>query len=307
MRGLLVFATALAAGALAYFAFLAVYMRVVYRRGMTTVERAQAEREEFLAAEAKGGAAPIERLGALLRQRGYAGDPVPVVAAGTVVYLALATVCRMLGATPLIGVLIAAPLSAGTATTLLRVLETRRRRRFNEQLITALFALASHLETGAGVQRAFDLTIPSLEEPLRTELANALAAGAATDLGEALDELRERWPSRALDVTTASYRLHLETGGALAPVFRSAAELLRADFAISQEASAEISQTRGEFFLVIGIIGAICVGLVAGSDDSIRSALVSPVGLVTVGAFGAWAAFGVKRAMNLFNTIKGGL
>lgn len=305
MNTLILIVTALAVGAASYFGFLAVYLRRQYNRGMTAIEKAQAEREEFQRRE-QLGATYDERLRNELRRRGYTGEPLPVVVGGALVYLLIIAIGRGLDIPVVVSVLAAVPASIAAALFGLRNLNTRRNRLFNRQFVSALSLLAAQLETGAGLPRAIENVTPSLDEPLRSEFMAVSAAGAATDITVPLEELRKKYPSRALDMTVSAVRLSATTGGSLAPVLREAANLLRDEFALAEEAVAEISQVRGEFFLIVGIILFIVLSIVSGADSEMRDGLFSPVGIIflTIGA--ANFAWGIKRALSYFSDAKGG-
>lgn len=308
MNLLLITAAAVAGGAVFYFVMMALISSSIYRKGMTRTERAQAEVDETLTRRDRGSWQARGRR--WLVERGLDGDPVTYLVLGGTVYVFLVAALRVVGLPAIGGVLLGVPAGAATAAIAVRILNNRRRRLFNTQLIALLRSVASYVEGGAGLDAAMRLAVASADDPLRGAFERALnqaqTTGEADALPNAIAAIEQQYPSRALQLLVTALRLNVRSGGAtLAPVLREAAAILTRDFELQSEAQAEVSQAKGEFFGIVAVIGFICVTLFTGSDDSTRDALLSPIGLLLI-VFGVVNfGIGIYRAMRLFAKTRG--
>lgn len=273
-------------------------------RNLSQIEVKRAELEEARAREEK--TTPIERLRAYLRKQGWEGDLFPFVAAMGFLYLLLLVVLRVVNVPYEIGALLALPGSAGVAWTVAAAAARQRRRRFNYQLTELLELVASQIESGNGAQKALQTVVPNMQEPLRTEMNKVLDAQVASkDLIGSMRELADRYPSRAMSMFIAALEIDRAEGQAIGPALHQSAELLKRDFALAAEAGAEISQTRGEFFAVIGIMGGISVYMIFSGDETSRAAYTSFAGLAIVAVGFANVLVGVWRFLRLLNNARG--
>jgi len=94
-------------------------------------------------------------------------------------------------------------------------------------------------------------------------------------------------------------------GHAIGPALHQSASLLKKDFALAAEAKAEIAQTRGEFFVVLGIMAAIAAYSIGSADENTSQIYTSFMGLVALGVALANAGFGVLRFLRLLKTARG--
>jgi len=298
---LLLIATAIALGAFIYLAFMAVALRGHYRT-LTVVERTEAERSEADRQHLKGLG---PRLTATLTRRGYEGDPLAPLVLGGFGYLLIITVLRLLGVAPVPAVLAALVTSCVVALAGLRTVTMRRRHLFDAQLVEALSALAGRLEAGSSVSQAFAEIIPNLRNPLRDELIRARDRSVSMPLADALDEVRSRYPSRAFTMLVKAIQLADTQGARIAPTLREAAAILTREQELQAEAVAEISQAKGEFFGIVGIIAGITVFVVFAGDENMRTQLRSPLGLVFLVGGIANFGLGIRRSLRIFARAKG--
>lgn len=275
-------------------------------RHMTTIEKANSRIDEARRKEERP--ANKDRVRLYLVKRGYKGDMTPFFAAVTFGYIVIALAFRLVGASDLVGLLVALPVAFLGTMWGLTMLVVRRKRVFNQQLMQALTLIAAQVEAGNGAQRAIEQVIPSLQDPIRSELSAAMDATVASkDIVKAMKDLEERYPSRAFSMFIAALEIDQAKGGRLEPALRQAASTLQRDFELSQEAVAEISQTRSEFFAVIGIIGLICFSMFVGGGETTQAAYFTPVGLIAVGIGLLNFGLGIWRATRIFNNAKGGI
>lgn len=275
-------------------------------RNMTAIERANAQIEE--AKRKENRPKPKDRLRRELTARGYTGDLTPVLAGMTFLYLVLVLALRMIGLPDLVGVLVALPLSVAAAVFGLNTMVTRRRRKFNQQLLQALTLLAAQVEAGNGAQRAIEQIIPSLQDPLRSELSAAMDATVASkDLVASMRDLEARYSSRAFQMFIAALEIDQAKGGRLEPALRQAAATLQRDFDLSKEAVSEISQTKMEFVSIVGIISVITVTMVLSGGDSSVEAFTNPFGIIVSTVALANFGLGIYRSLKIFGKARGDL
>lgn len=303
MNQLLTFVAALAAGAAAYFVIMTLLLRRMYKQGMTFTERSIAETTERQRRDGRRN--PLERLDTFLHQRGYGVEPVPVLILGGLTYLIITGVVRGFGLPVLLAVVVGVPAAASVGLGVVRAADSRRYRAFNAQLVSALALVASQLESGNSPARAFEIVTPSLSQPLRGEFQRVLQAAEVEDFADAISRLKERYPSRSVDLLVASLKFNKRTGGSLAPIIREAASVMQRELELGQEATAEVAQVRGEFFGIVGIIVMILLSLFAGADDEFRKNLLSPISVVVLLLFSANFVWGIKRALGKFAQARG--
>lgn len=295
---------ALLAGGVAYFAanwFFAA--RQVAK--MTELELRQARINDETRQRSKRSLA--ERFRLRVRVLGWRGDLAPVLVLLTFMYLLCAVALSVIGFDGLIGVALALPVAAVAAYVAATTITARRKRQFNVQLIQALDLLASQLRAGAGPNRAIEMVLPSLPDPLRSELSGALdQSRAARPLADAIGDIGERYPSRAMSMFVAALKIDQEQGGKITDALEQAAASVRKDFELNAEALAEISQDKAQFFGIVGIVVMIGIYTFSQGDEQTREALTSTMGLTALGLGFANFAFGVFRTLRLFAKARGG-
>jgi len=273
-------------------------------RSMTNLEVLRAERDAATARENRMPAR--QRANEMLRRNGYDGDLFPVVAAMGFLYLFAIVLLRVIGLAYPYGAFVALPAAVGIAGSVVAVAARRRRRKFNQQLVELLDLLASQVASGHGAHKALTIVVPTMQEPLRAEMSGVLEDYRATkDLVGALTLLAEKYPSRAMAMFVSALEIDRAEGQAIGPALKQAADLLKRDFALAAEANAEISQTRGEFFGVIGILGLIAGKMIFGSGSQAGHAYTSGVGLIVLVVGFANVLFGIWRFLRLLNSARG--
>ena len=300
---MLIFIAAIAVAAFAYFFVSYLFSRSAYKRA-TLIQRANATIDEAKRREGKVSA--LDQLRIFLLRNGWAGNLGPVAAGAGFLYLSVTLVMVSLGISSAVAALAAAPACLGASMLAVRMLEDKRQARFRHQLLQLMNQLASQIESGVGVEKALGAIVPQLDNPLGEELERALnETRASKDLIEALGDIAERYQSRALTMLIASLEIDRKIGGSLSPVLRQAASLLEREFELTAEARAEIAQTRGEFYIVAGIILGICFYVMSSSGAVGRAAYSSAVGIVLLILAGANFLLGVLRVLGVLRRAKG--
>lgn len=302
MNSLVVIA-AMCAGGSAYYAY-GWYTARKALRSLTAIERANALIEEAKRKDAKPGLK--QRLENELVRRGWKGDLALVLGGVTMLYVLISLVLRLFGLGGIAGAVVGLPISVGVVLMGLGSATTRRRRAFNHQLLQALTLLAGQIEGGNGPRRALELIIPSLQDPLRSELIGVMDATVASkNLVGALKDLLVRYPSRALSMFISALEIDEATGGRIEPALRQAADTLQRDFELSAEALAELSQTKAEFIVVVGIIGMVAVSMVTGGDATTKATYTTPVAIAVLLGLAAWFGFGIIRFLRILKKARG--
>lgn len=269
------------------------------RRNMTYLERTALDVE----AESSDSSKP-NLFDRVLKDLGWTSDPAFPLLAIAALYLLLASALSALGMSGFFAAAIALPSSFAAARIVMRTYRRKQQQQFNMQLVQALELLAGQMEAGNGVQRSIEMMTPSLPDPLRGEFEGALEATVASkDLIEALRDVRTRYPSKALDLFIAALDIEKITAGQLGRPVREAAELLRKDFELVGEISAETAQQKLAAIVMILGVGAISVALIAGLETEV---FTTPLGLILLTVGGANFMFGIYRVSKMLSSIQGG-
>lgn len=238
---------------------------------------------------------------------GYDGDLFPFAAALAFLYLGVVVALTMTSLPLWVSYLVGLPVSFLVVFAITKSAAGRKKKKFNAQLVELLELLAGQIEGGTGAQRALTLVVPTMQEPLRGEMSHVLDVQMATkDLIGAMRELAERYPSRAFGLFISALEIDRADGHAIGPALRQAAALLNGDFQLRSEAVAEIAQQRGEFFIILGILGALGAYMIFGGDTDRMSAYTSPAGLTALALSLTNVGVGVWRMLNVLRKLEGG-
>lgn len=271
---------------------------------MTKVELAQAEiREGERKARRRN---PAEWARHQLLQAGYRGDPEPVAVGLGFAYLAVSVALTFAGVPSTLAFLLGMPGTVGVAYITRQVWWSRRRKTFAFQLKQLFDLLRGQLEAGFGTQRAMEMVVPNLADPLRGEFQAALdSTRAGKDLIEALSEVRTVFPSRGFDLFIAALEVDREQGGSLSKTLQRASDMLGREFKLTEQSAAELAQSKQTFYGVGAILMLIAVTSITGADETAREAYFSVAGLITLGVLAANAAWGVVRVLKILNKAGG--
>lgn len=231
----------------------------------------------------------------------------PALGIVTVLYLSFAAGLALLGVGDLVGAFVALPVSIMSGFLAMRSSRNREEIRFRRQLLQAFGIIASQIEAGDSINRALDKTVLMIEDPLRRELASALAGMVGTtSLTGALAPLGQKYPSRAMDLFLAALEIDETMGAKLAPTLRQAQASLERQFDLAAEATAEISQARSEFIGITVVMAMVALGMFFAAEGVARDAYLSPLGISLLGATILNYIFGVLRTLRIFSKAKRG-
>ena len=300
---MLLVVSAVAVGIFAYFFLSYIEAKRSYENA-SLVQRANAVIAESREKESR--VPERERLRVWLSAHGWSGSVGPVLAGAGIGYIAVTLALLGLGVGSSGAYLLAAAGCVAISRWAFSFVEGRKQERFRRQLLQLLNLMAAQIEAGSGPQRAMEQIVGQIDEPLGSELRATLAeAGVSKDLIGALRDLERRYPSRALVMLIAALEIDQQNGGRLSPVLRQASATLGREFELSEEALAEISQTRAEFYGIVGIVLFIVMLMFTTSGSVGKETYSSGTGLVILLLAGANFGYGVVRVLRLFNKIKG--
>ena len=225
----------------------------------------------------------------------------------TVLYLGLAAVLALLGVSDILGAFLSLPVAVATGLMVMRSSRQREEIRFRRQLLQAFGIIASQIEAGDSINRALDKTVLMVEDPLRREMANALAGLVGTSsLTSVLRPVAQKYPSKAMDLFLAALEIDETMGAKLAPTLRQAQASLERQFDLAAEATAEISQARSEFIGISVVLAMVALGMFYAAEGVARDAYLSPLGIALLGGTVLNYIFGVLRTLRIFSKAKRG-
>lgn len=293
----------IAVGGTAFFLVRAVQSQYSYK----SMSNLEVKRVELEAARERDEKPKLkQRAREQLYALGYDGDVFPFAAALAFLYLAICVALTLTNVPTAVAYVAGLPVSVLAIWAFAKSTTARKRKKFNSQFVDMLELVAGQIEGSNGAQRALNMVVPTMQEPLRGEMIRVLNRQAATkDLIGALRELAQRYPSRAFELFISAMEIDQADGHAIAPAIRQAASLLNSDFQLRSEALAEIAQQRGEFFIILGVLGALGGYMIFGGDESRLEAYLSPVGLIALSASLANVLWGCWRMLTMLRNLQG--
>ena len=274
-------------------------------RRLSYIEIRNAQIDEDLRIERRSSRR--QRMELRLANLGYEGDWTPLLVGIALIYLVIAVALSFFGFGDVLGAVLALPIAVVGAVAALANSRRKRYTKFEFQLLKVLSSVAGHLEAGDTPPMAFQKAARLAENPMRTELQSALASQLGTEtLSQTIGQLSLRYPSRAMTLLVAALSIDDRVGAQLSPALRQAQSTLERQFELSAEATAEISQARGEFFAISAVMAAIGFALIAGSGGTAREAYASFMGISVLALALANYGVGVWRAFRIFRRAESG-
>lgn len=274
-------------------------------RSLGYIEARKLEIEERIRKERQGSGR--DRLTVWLTDRGYDGDPAPLVMTVTFSYLLISAFLTLLGVGSLLAFIIAVPVVAATTMLVLEISYRRRVERGTRQIMVVLRNVIGYLGAGSTPQQAFLKAANDIGNPLRADLLNALAGQVgAVGLGSVMAPLAEYYPDPATRLMIAALEVNDDVGAPLIPTLKQAEELIRKKTELSAEAVAEVSQARFEFMGITVVIGVIALMLLFGGGPTAANAYSSPLGIVMLSLGGLNFFFGVYSTLRNLARAKSG-
>lgn len=243
-----------------------------------------------------------------LSDLGYQGNLLPVFLFLTFTYLFIAVLLSLFGVNQVIGLFISFPLSLLFAVILRLIVKNKQDELFKKQLLQVISLVVASLDNGDNPINAFTKASLSVGDPLQKEFIAALQSmiSAEDTLSQALEKVRNKYPSRSFDLVMAALSVDDKVGAKLGAPLRQAQKTLEKEFELAAEANAEISQARSEFYGITSVIGLVAFVLISGSSGQASEAYSSPLGIVVISFLSINYVIGIVRTLKIFQRAKRG-
>lgn len=203
---------------------------------------------------------------------------VGVVAGGAVGYLLLN------GSVGLVGLLLGAVAGYALPALALRMLASRRARKFESLLPDVLMLVATSLSSGFSLPQALDSVARDSAEPAAKEFSRALAeTRIGADLSDALERMATRMASENLRWTVMAIRIQRDVGGNLAETLRTTAKTLRERESLKRQVKALSAEGRLSAYILIALpIGVFFYSMLV-NYEYVSLLWTHPLGLMMMG------------------------
>jgi tight adherence protein B len=167
---------------------------------------------------------------------------------------------------------------------LLRHLKSRRRHRFNTQLVDTLVSMSNALKAGFSILQTFESVTKTGENPIAQEFGLFLQqTRVGVSFSEALRDLESRVGSDDLTLVVQSIENARQTGGNLTEIFEKIAATIRERMRIEERIRTLTAQGRLQGIIVGAMPAVIMLALLVVDPDLMKPFLHSPIGLATCG------------------------
>lgn len=180
----------------------------------------------------------------------------------------------------LFALLVAAAVLIG-ARVILRVLRTRRRERFNDQLEEALMGMSNSLKAGFSITQAIEMVVKQNHHPISIEFKLMLQQ---THLGmsfeEALHNMARRVQSEDFFLVASAISTARQTGGDLTGVFDRLSVMIRERLRIQRRVRTLTAQGRLQGIVLGSLPMLLLLVLYMLDADMVKDFFARPLGLV---------------------------
>ncbi|MCU1530497.1 MAG: type secretion system protein [Arthrobacter sp.] len=217
-----------------------------------------------------------------LEAAGLKFQPAEFIVLVTVGGILLACIGLVLGGAFLASVLaIASPFFASFG---LRVLASRRRKQFTDQLDDTLQLLAGGLRAGHSLLRAIDAVSGESEAPTSEEFTRIInETRLGRDLGEALDDAAARMRSEDFSWVSQAVAIHREVGGNLADVLDQVGQTIRERNQIRGQVKSLSAEGKISAIVLMVLPFGLSGILLVISPGYMNPMFETPIGLVLLG------------------------
>lgn len=160
-----------------------------------------------------------------------------------------------------------------------QILEKRRRRKFQHQLIDALLIMSSSLKSGLSLLQTIEVVIEEMPPPISQEFKLVLnATKLGIPLERAIDMLNKRMYSEELGMVVTSILVSRDTGGNLSKIFSRVVYTIRQKTKISQQVNNLTLQARWQGMIMMFLPIIFGIGAYRMSPDFFTQMLSSQTG-----------------------------
>jgi tight adherence protein B len=125
------------------------------------------------------------------------------------------------------------------------LLEKKRARLFETQLVDALFISANSLKAGFSLLQAFEMVVREMRSPIKNEFEKVVRdVRLGLTIDEALGKMKERVDSQELELLKTAVDIHMEMGGNIAELFENIAHVIKERMRIQGQIKTTTSQGR---------------------------------------------------------------
>lgn len=253
---------------------------------------------------------PLERLDARLRRtdlgrlvaRRIAASGVRIRVSTSLLLISVSGLVVMFFISQFLGIIFGVLAALGVGALFfgyLRRQEERRRDEFIGQLPELARVLSNATSAGLAIRTAIGMAADELGEPAGSELrrtADALAFGQPFD--DALNDLKERLPSRELAVLVSTLVVSARSGGSLVTALRTISSTLEERKETRRETQTIIGESvvTSWFLVVMGIGSLFLINLIMpGSIKTMTGELVGQIILVVAAALFIAGLYVIRR------------
>lgn len=166
---------------------------------------------------------------------------------------------------------------------ILKVLRSRREKRFIAQLPDALSAISGSLRSGLNLTRALDQVVKNQPAPVSEEFSQVLAEyRMGRDLQEALHDLEARMKQPELAMLTTVVSISRSVGGNLGETLESLAETLRQKARVEGRIQALTAMGRAQGWLATGFPVVIGYAFYLQEPEAMGKLFTDPLGWVVL-------------------------
>ncbi len=166
-----------------------------------------------------------------------------------------------------------------------RFLRTRRRLKFNEQLVTALGTMSNALRAGFSINQAFESVVETGEKPISQEFSvflQQLRVGMSFE--DALASLDRRVASDDLTLVCTSIDIARRTGGNLTEIFDRISETIRGRMRIERRVRTLTAQGRIQGMIVTAMPFILGIAMFVLKPSVMRPFVFSARGAICITA-----------------------
>jgi tight adherence protein B len=176
----------------------------------------------------------------------------------------------------------------GVGFAYLRRQETQRREEFIDQLPELARVLSNATSAGLSIRTALEMAADELDEPARTELARtAEALRIGQSFEDAMEDLRDRLPSRELAVLVSTLVVSARAGGSLITALRNISTTLEQRKETRREVKTIVGQAVVAGYAVAGMTLCLVLGMAVFSPKAFGQMTGSLAGqAIVLAAFG---------------------
>lgn len=166
----------------------------------------------------------------------------------------------------------------------IQMLQARRLRKFDDQLVDALSMMANALKSGSSFLQAIDLVAKELPAPISEEFGQVVAeVSVGAGLDEALTNLSKRIKSYDLYLIVTAMLIQRQTGGNLSEVLENIAYTIRERMRLLRQVQVLTAQQRLSA-IVVGLLPVfLLVALMILSPGYHRPFLEAAIGKIMLG------------------------